>query len=197
MLTRFAQWVGADWLCAHNAGFDARVLGFEHARTGAPVPPAPMLCTVKLSRRHIPESPDHKLVTLCQHLDLDEGEHHRALADSVWCWKVLEECAERADTTSAAELLSHCGTPVTVQGYVPSPARMKPRLRPLMSATREGDEVTLVYAGGESQVAAQLPVLPRLLYERHKKSYLEAECRRTGLLKTYLLDKIQKVLVES
>ncbi|MEL6429424.1 MAG: 3'-5' exonuclease [Planctomycetota bacterium] len=197
VLARFADWVGNDWLCAHNAGFDARVLGFEHARTGAPVPPAPILCTVKLARRHIPESPDHKLLTLCQHLDLEEGDHHRALADSVWSWQVLEECATRAGTNSAAELLTQCGTPVTVPGYVPGPARMKPRLRPLESAAREGEEVTLIYTGGDSQVAAQLPVLPRLLYERHKKSYLEAECRRTGLLKTYLLDKIQKVVVMS
>ena len=110
---------------------------------------------------------------------------------------MLEECATRAGTNSAAELLTQCGTPVTVPGYVPGPARMKPRLRPLESAAREGEEVTLIYTGGDSQVAAQLPVLPRLLYERHKKSYLAAECRRTGLLKTYLLDKIQKVVVMS
>ncbi|QDV05642.1 DNA polymerase III PolC-type [Planctomycetes bacterium Poly30] len=193
-LTRFTEWVGDDWLCAHNAGFDARVFGFEHARTGAPVPAAPFLCTVKLARRHIPESPDHKLETLCQHLDLDEGVHHRALADAVWAWQVLEECAERAETTSAMELLAQCGTPVTIKGYIPGPARMKPRLRPLQDALRNGDEVTLLYGGGDSGVPSSLEVMPRLLYERHKKSYLEAECLRTGMLKTYLLDRIQKVM---
>ena len=60
-LQQFEEWAGDAWLCAHNAGFDARVLGFEHARTGAPVPKTPFLCTLKLARRHIPESPDHKL----------------------------------------------------------------------------------------------------------------------------------------
>lgn len=196
-LQQFTEWAGDAWLCAHNAGFDARVLGFEHARTGAPVPETPFLCTLKLARRHIPESPDHKLETLCQHLDLDEGEHHRALADSVWCWQVLEECARRAETTNAAELLAQCGSPVTIPGFVPGPARMKPRLRPLAQAVREQGEVTLLYGGAESSVPSSLPVMPRLLYERHKKSYLEAECIRTGTLKTYLLDRIQKVLIES
>lgn len=194
VLKEFTEWVGDDWLCAHNAGFDARVLGFEHARTGAPVPASPFLCTLKLSRRHIPESPDHKLETLCQHLDLDEGDHHRALADSVWCWQVLEECVRRAETTSAMEMLAQCGSPVTVPGFIPGPARMKPRLRPLSEAVRNGDEVTLLYGGSETGVPASLSVLPRLLYERHKKSYLEAECPRTGTLKTYLLERIQKVV---
>lgn len=194
-LADFTEWADGAWLCAHNAGFDARVLGFEHARTGAPVPEAPFLCTLKLARRHIPESPDHKLETLCQHLDLDEGEHHRALADSVWCWQVLEECARRAETSNAGELLAQCGTPITIPGFVPGPARMKPRLRPLAEAVRQGDEVTLLYGGADSGVPSSLQVTPRLLYERHKKSYLEAECNRTGTLKTYLLDRIQKVLV--
>ncbi|MEM8710936.1 MAG: exonuclease domain-containing protein [Planctomycetota bacterium] len=191
---RFTAWAGDDWLCAHNAGFDARVFGFEHARTGASVPGSPFLCTLKLSRRHIPESPDHKLETLCQHLDFEDGKHHRALADAVWSWQVLEECAERADTNAATEFLAQCGTPVTIPGYVPGPARMKPRLRLLQEAVRNGEEVTLLYGGSDSGVPAPMDVMPRLLYERHKKSYLEAECLRTGLLKTYLLDRIQKVM---
>ena len=90
-------------------------------------------------------------------------------------------------------LLTHCGTPVTVPGFVPGPARMKPRLRPLTEAVRNGEVVTLLY-GSDSGAPAPLAVLPRLLYERHKKSYLEAECSQTGLLKTYLLDRIQKVV---
>jgi len=195
VLARFTEWAGDAWLCAHNAGFDARVLGFEHARTGAPVPSAPFLCTLKLGRRHLPEAPDHKLTTLCQFLDLEEGDHHRALADATWCWQVLEACAERAETRAAAELLAQCGSPVTIPSFVPGPARMKPRLRPLSEAVRGGGEVTLLYADASAEVASRLPVLPRLLYERHKKSYLEAECLRTGTLKTYLLDRIQKVMV--
>lgn len=193
-LREFHAWAGGDWLCAHNAGFDARVLGFEHARTGAEVPKAPVLCTLKLGKRHIPEAPDHKLMTLCQHLELDEGDHHRALADSVWCWQVLEACAERAETRSATELLGQCGTPVTIPAFVPGPARMKPRLRGLAEAVRNGDEVTILYGGADTGVPATLEVLPRLLYERHKKSYLEAVCPRTGSLKTFLLERVQKVL---
>lgn len=192
VLARFVAWLGSDWMCAHNAGFDARVLGFEFTRAAMAPPGAPFLDTLKLARKYLPESPDHKLPTLCQHLDLEPGDHHRALADAVWCWKVLEACAARAGTRSPAALLRECGTPVTIPAYRPEPARLSPRLRPLEAAARDGAGVTMLY-GGSDAAPARLAVLPRLLYERHKKSYLEAECLQSGLLKTYLLERVQKV----
>ena len=196
VVPRFVAWLGADWLCAHNAGFDARVLGFECARAGLAAPGNPMLDTLRLARRHIPESPDHKLPTLCQHLDLEPGDFHRALPDAVWCWKVLEACARRAGEASVAALLSQCGTPVTVQAFLPDPARLGPRLRPLEAATRDAATVTLLYGSGEGAFS-RLRVVPRLLYDRHKKSYLEAECLSSGLLKTYLLERIQRVELDA
>jgi DNA polymerase III epsilon subunit-like protein len=192
VLARFVAWLGRDWMCAHDAGFDARVLGFEFARASVQPPGAPMLDTLRLARRYVPESPDHKLPTLCQHLDLEAGDFHRALPDAVWCWKVLEECSRRAGDPGAASLLKDCGKPVTIPSYLPGPARLSPRLRPLEVAARDGAEVTLHY-GGADTAPARLPVLPKLLYERHKKSYLEAECLQSGLLKTYLLERVQKV----
>jgi DNA polymerase III epsilon subunit-like protein len=192
VLARFVTWLGADWMCAHNAGFDARVLGFEFTRSGLVPPGAPMLDTLKLARRHIPDSPDHKLPSLCQHLDFEPGDFHRALPDAVWCWKVLEECARRSGATSPAALLKECGTPITIPAYLPEPARLSPRLRSLESAARDGAEVKLLYGGGDA-APARLAVLPRLLYVRHKKSYLEAECLHSGRLKTYLLERIQRV----
>ena len=71
---------------------------------------------------------------------------------------------------------------------------MKPRLRPLQEALNGKEDVRLLYGGGDSGAPSTIDVSPKLLYERHKKSYLEAECLRTGLLKTYLLERIQKVL---
>jgi DNA polymerase-3 subunit epsilon len=192
VLARFVAWLGADWMCAHNAGFDARVLGFEFTRAGLAPPGAPIIDTLKLARRHIQDSPDHKLPTLCQHLDFEPGEFHRALSDAVWCWKVLEECARRSGATSPAGLLKECGTPITIPAYLPEPARVSPRLRSLESAARDGAEVRLLY-GGDDAAPARLSVLPRLLYVRHKKSYLEAECLHSGRLKTYLLERIQRV----
>ena len=79
VLREFAEWVGEDWMCAHSAPFDARVLGYEYARTALDPPAGPLLDTLCLAKHFLPESPDHKLATLTEHLDLDVG----VLADPV------------------------------------------------------------------------------------------------------------------
>ena len=82
VLEAFREWAGESWLAAHNANFDAEVLGFEYARQGMTPPPGVFIDSLTLARKLIPESIDHKLVTLCQHLELEEGPHHRALSDA-------------------------------------------------------------------------------------------------------------------
>jgi DNA polymerase III epsilon subunit-like protein len=192
VLARFAEWVAEDWMVAHAAEADAHVLGFEYARARLAPPPGPLLCTVKIARKRFPEAPDHKLDTLCELLGLDEGPRHRALPDAVWCWKVLEACLERGADGTAAGLLALAGRPLTIAGLMPR-ARLKQRLRPLERACAEGREVTLLY-GDEQEAPARLPVRPRVLYEQGTKGYLEAECRLSGTLKTYRLDRVQRVL---
>lgn len=194
VLQRFIEFVGDDWMVAHNAAFDARVLGFECARASQAPPPGPFLDTLPLARRHLPESPDHKLHTLCQFLDLEDGRHHRALDDAVWCWRVFEACSQEADEAdeawSPAKLLGR--VPITVAGHTPRPPRIPARLRALERAVQDGEALELLYTGATGAASA-LPVLPQFLFERKQKGYLEAECLRSGLLKTYLLDKIKGI----
>lgn len=196
VLAEFSDWAGDDWFAAHNAGFDARVLGFEYHRASIEPPPGWFVCSLEMARQHIPEAPDHKLETLCQVLDLEEGDHHRALADAVWCWKVVEECLERSGGLDQARLNDHLsgrGRPMTIEGRGPEAARLSTRLRPLERAAFEGQVVTLLYGDGSGS-PVPLQVLPRLLYGHKGVSYLEGECLRSGLLKTYRLDRIRKVL---
>ena len=70
---------------------------------------------------------------------------------------------------------------------------MSPRLRPLERAIAEDTSVTLAYAL-EDGAPVPIEVHPRFLYQRHGKSYLEGECLSTSTLKTYLLERIRKVL---
>jgi len=197
VLTRFGEWAGDDWLAAHNSGADAHVLGFEYARHGlTDEPTGPFLDSLALARKHIPESPDHKLATLSEHLELEDSDRHRALADAVTCWKVIEECMERAgglDGLRMAEWLAQSGTPITITGRRPGEPRVPRRARRLVEATRNSEEIQLLY-GDSASPPARLSVLPRFLYERHQKGYLEAECLSSGMLKTYLLGRVQRVL---
>ncbi|MCP3920681.1 MAG: WYL domain-containing protein [bacterium] len=194
VLGRFRRFVGGDWMAAHNAGADASILGFEHARAALEPPPGPILCSLRLAVEFLPEAPDHKLPTLAQHLELEDAGSHRALADAVICWKVLEACIERlGGSGSLPDLLARSRNPVTIPSSLPDPARMSPRLRPLEPAIAAGAQVRLLY-GEDGEVPVPLSVLPLFLFKRHKKSYLEAECLQSGLLKTYRLDRVRKVL---
>lgn len=197
VLARFVAWVGDDWMAAHNAEFDARVLGFECARWRLAPPTGLMFDSLKLARKLIREAPDHKLRTLCEVLELEEGDHHRALADATWCWKVLEECAVRAKDGAPiglSELMSLAGAPTTIERSMPRVARsLKSRLRPLADACATRETITLVY-GEVAEGAVPLDVLPHFLYDHGERSYLEAECLRSGTLKTYRLDRVQRVL---
>jgi len=87
--------IGDRACVAHNASFDSSFYHAEMSRAGAAHDRA-FLCTMKLSRRLVEGSPDHKLGTLIRHLRLPkpkEGNCHRALYDvllTVELWKHLE-----------------------------------------------------------------------------------------------------------
>lgn len=197
VLKRFTNWVGQDWLAAHNAGVDSKVLAFEYSRSGQSPPPGPFLCSLELAVRHIPEAPDHTLDTLVQHLDLEDCDRHRALADAVSCWKVIEECLDRDGGLADAKLgerLAGRGRPVTISSRLPARPRLSSRLRPLERARVEEHPLWILYGDPDSGAPARLEVLPRFLYERGGRGYMEAECQASGLLKTYRLERVRKVL---
>jgi DNA polymerase III epsilon subunit family exonuclease len=195
----FARFVGDDWLVAHGVARDVGVLGWEAARHGIGLPGNVVLDTLKLARHCAPEASDHALETLAGHFEIDVDRSHRALADAVTCWKVLEACIEvlAADSDVGGdrievELLHRAGTKLTLAGGGPRTPRLSPRLRALEAACAERAKVTLLY--GEDAGASRLLVAPRILFSMGEKSYLEGECVRSGTIKTYRLDRIQRVL---
>jgi DNA polymerase III epsilon subunit family exonuclease len=202
VIAEFTAFAGEDWLVAHSVAQDAQVLGFEAARHGLVLPDTTTIDTLKLVRHCVPEASDHKLDTLVGHFDIETHVHHRALADAVSCWRVLEEClelltvpgdGERDRDRLLLELVAHAGTRITLAKSRPKLPKLSQRLRPLERACRDRERVTLVY--GVEEVPAQLSVAPRILYAMGDKGYLEAECLRSGLLKTYRLDRVQRVVV--
>ena len=194
VLAAFLEWAGDDWLAAHNARFDAKVLGYESARSGLAFPDSPFVDSLNLARKCLPEAPNHRLETLTEVLEIEVTVHHRALADAVSCWKVIEACAATlAAPVTAAALLALSGRPTSVPAARPAPpAHFHRRHRPLQAALRDGTDIVLHY-GERIGTPSRLPVFPRMLYQHRDKSYLEAECRLSGLLKTYRLDRVQRV----
>lgn len=68
-------------LVAHNAPFDVSFLNSEYTRIGRVMPAVPVLCTLKLARRHF-KFPSNKLGTIAAELGVGQSVAHRALADT-------------------------------------------------------------------------------------------------------------------
>lgn len=88
VLKKFTQFCGlSSILVAHNADFDSKFLQNELHKNGLIIPQNPIVDSLKISRKIMPESPNHKLGTLAarlkrfMNLKVKPEELHRALYD--------------------------------------------------------------------------------------------------------------------
>ncbi len=104
-----ATYLEGGRLLAHNAPFDARVLGalLDRYRLS---PPAPLsiACTVAMSRIAFPELRDHKLGTVCEAHAIPLS-HHDALSDAVGCAEVSLRCAHVAGAHNIGDAVEQLG----------------------------------------------------------------------------------------
>lgn len=84
-IDRFME--GSQFLAAHNAGFDRRVLNACCAAAGIVPPNRKFLCTVQLARKAWAIRPT-KLPDVCGHLGI-ELNHHEALSDAQACAQIV------------------------------------------------------------------------------------------------------------
>ncbi len=78
---------GSDFIAAHNASFDRRVLDACCEAAGVVSPRCPYLCTVQLARKTWGIRPT-KLNNVCDHLGI-ELVHHEALSDAHACAQIV------------------------------------------------------------------------------------------------------------
>ncbi|MGO1394528.1 MAG: exonuclease domain-containing protein [Halomonas sp.] len=87
------EWLGDGQLVAHNARFDYSFLRNEFRRAGQDFR-APLICTLRLSRRMAPQARQHNLKALLNRYGITPIRHHRAGDDvdalwSLWqAWRV-------------------------------------------------------------------------------------------------------------
>jgi DNA polymerase-3 subunit epsilon len=96
---------GADFLAAHNASFDKRVLEACCATYGLPMPPVPFQCTVKVARRTWSIYPT-KLSNVCEMLKI-ELNHHEALSDAMACAQIILEAGKALAANGGSPLEKH------------------------------------------------------------------------------------------
>ena len=93
--------IAGRMLIAHNARFDYGFLEQEFKRIDRDFS-APVLCTVRLSRKLFPQHARHNLDTLISRHDIDCDARHRALGDARVLWQLAQQW--RVDPGEAAVL---------------------------------------------------------------------------------------------
>lgn len=79
----FLDFIGDSVLVAHNAQFDMRFLNHEIGRIHTDYRVAnPHLCTVKISRKLLPNIENHRLNTVANYYSISLVNHHRATDDA-------------------------------------------------------------------------------------------------------------------
>ena len=92
------DFIGDSVLVAHNASFDLGFLDNEIQRWYGPFALANhSLCTVRLSRKLVSETANHKLRTLADYFGVDLVNHHRAAADALATAKIFLRLLERME----------------------------------------------------------------------------------------------------
>jgi DNA polymerase-3 subunit alpha (Gram-positive type) len=81
VLPKFINFLGKNPLIAHCASFDYGFLNYNSQVHLSKKLGNPTICTRKLSRRLIPELPNYKLSSLCEHFKVENKIAHRAMSD--------------------------------------------------------------------------------------------------------------------
>lgn len=85
VMPELIRFVGKLPIVAHNAGFD---LGFLRNNAKGYFCENPIIDTVALSRKMLPQLPNHKLGTVAKHLGVEEDGFHRAEFDCECCAQI-------------------------------------------------------------------------------------------------------------
>lgn len=105
IVSDFMDFVGDSVLVAHNAPFDMGFLNSEIGRIHTNYRVAnEYLCTVRLSRKLIPEVDNHRLNTIANYYSIDLSNHHRAGADALATAKIFINLLGKLDEKGVKDL---------------------------------------------------------------------------------------------
>jgi DNA polymerase-3 subunit epsilon len=108
---------GADYLVAHNAAFDRRVLEACCAAAGRDAPAAPFVCTVRLARAAWGVRPT-RLPDVCRHLGIPLDHHHHAGSDALACARIAAAALAEGHAPETALVGRRLARPARSRGSV-------------------------------------------------------------------------------
>lgn len=169
VLKDFADWIGDDILVAHNATFDIGFINQGFEKINFEKVSNPVIDTLELARFLMPQLKNHRLNTLCKHLDIELTQHHRAIYDAeatgYLLWKFVEMLLKQ-DITNHNRLNDHMGEGDAYQ-----------RSRPFHSTILAQNETGLknlykLVSYSHINYFYRVPRIPRSVLERYREGLL-------------------------
>lgn len=175
---------------AHHAPFDLGFVALEFEKEGLSLPQAPALCSSLLSRKLIPESPDHRLQTLIHFLKFDKGVAHRALDDAKGCLQVALQSLSRLPQPELTNAFMAQGGPLTWQRFSMRELENNDRFGAIVQATRERGEIEFTYDGG-SKRGEKRRIWPVGVVRNLDGDFFVGQEQDETQTKRFVLDKVQ------
>lgn len=169
VLTDFRNWMADDILVAHNASFDMGFLNQGFKKLGFDKAANAVIDTLELARFLFPHLKNHRLNTLCKHLDIELTQHHRAIYDAeatgYLLWKLVQALLEK-EITNHNQLNNHMGEGNAYQ-------RSRPFHCILIAQTEEGlKNLYKLVSYAHIDYFYRVPRLPRSVLQKYRKGIL-------------------------
>ncbi|RDW19515.1 PolC-type DNA polymerase III [Oceanobacillus arenosus] len=180
----FHEWMGDDILVAHNASFDMGFLNQALSRINYDNAVNPVVDTLELARFLFPELKNHRLNTLCKHLDIELTQHHRAIYDAeatgYLLWKLVQKLLNQ-EIINHNQLNNHMGEGNAYQ-------RSRPFHCILLAQTDEGlKNLYKLVSYAHIDYFYRVPRLPRSVLQKHRDGLLVGTaCDRGEVFETMM-----------
>lgn len=174
-------------LVAHNAQFDIGFIIFQFHLFNILPKPNNVYCSCQYARKMIKKSPDHKLSTLCKHLNIPLLNHHRAVDDAIATTELLSHSIKQdkeLDQIQRAKIYS-------LDEFQESTEQSEIHKK-IIQITKSEASAKMIYSGGSLKNKWR-PIKPVGLLPTPRGDVLYAHCLVSDLYKSFLLKKIVEV----
>lgn len=190
VLKQFYEWSKDDILVAHNASFDIGFLNQGYQKIGYENVKNPVIDTLELARFLFPELKNHRLDTLCKHLDIELVNHHRAIYDAeatgYLLWKFIQDLLEKG-IDNHNQLNNHIGEGNAYQ-------RSRPHHCTLLAQTKEGlKNIYKIVSHAHVDYFYRVPRVPRSLLQKMREGILVGSaCDKGEVFETMMQKSIEE-----
>lgn len=179
---------------AHHAPFDMGFLTYEFEKNFLPVLRTPVICTSLLSRHLIYGSENHRLQTLIRYLGIEQGTAHRAIDDSIACYKVALNCFQRMPEGATLEDAIRTQTKTLNWFDYSIKGNNQGFYAQITDAIERGKNLDIQYSGGSRKSERRI-IRPVGMIRNPQGDYVAAICNHDKVEKRFYLKKIVDLVI--